>query len=87
MNCQGCNDALVINLDELVYMCPICGNADNAGKWSRITVPANRKAIEAELLKRPMHGRNPASAVNRNWEPGETVATLKQENTEHGIGA
>ena len=86
VNCQGCNDALIINLDELVYMCPICGNAANAGKWLRITVPSNRKAIEAELLKRPWNGRNPAEAVNRNWEPGETVAALKQENIEHGIG-
>jgi len=51
-----------------------------------VTVPSNRKAIETELLKRPMNGRNPAEAVNRNWEPGETVATLKQENTDHGIG-
>ena len=86
VNCQGCNDALIINLDELVFMCPICGNAANDGKWFKVTIPSNRKAIEAELLKRPWNGRNPASAVNRNWEPGETVATLKQENTDHGIG-
>jgi len=52
-----------------------------------VTVPSNRKAIEAELLKRPINGRNPAEAINRNWEPGETVATLKKENAEHGIGA
>jgi hypothetical protein len=24
-------------------------------------------------------------AINRNWEPGETVAMLKNENTEHGV--
>jgi len=86
VNCQGCNDALIINLDELVYMCPICANAANDGKWFKVTVPSNRKAIEAELLKRPWNGRNPADAKNRNWEPGETVAMLKQENTDHGIG-
>ena len=51
-----------------------------------VTVPGNRTIIESELLKRPWNGRNPAEAVNRNWEPGETVATLKQENTDHGIG-
>ena len=45
------------------------------------------EAIEAELLKRPWNGRNPAEAVNRNWSPGETVAMLKQENTDHSIGA
>jgi len=68
-------------------MCVECGNASNDGKWFQVTVPSNRKAIEAELLKRPMNGRNPAEAINRNWEPGETVAALKQENTDHGIGA
>ena len=86
VDCAGCNSALVVDLTELVFMCVECGNNHNEGKWLRVTVPKNRKAIETELLKRPWNGRNPASAVNRNWEPGETVATLKQENTDHGIG-
>ena len=85
----GCNSALVVDLSQPVFMCVECGNAGNAGnegKWFQVTVPTNRKAIEAELLKRPWNGRNPADAKNRNWEPGETVAALKKENTEHGIG-
>ena len=86
VNCRGCNDALFINWSEPIYMCPICANADNGGKWLRITIPTNRAAIETELLKRPWGGRNPAHAINRNWQPGETVATLKKENTDHGIG-
>ena len=86
-DCPGCNSALVIDLSEPVFMCVECGNAGNGGKWFQVTVPRNRAAIEAELLKRPMNGRNPAEAVNRNWEPGETVATLRQENIDHGIGA
>ena len=86
VDCPGCNSALVVDLSELVFMCVECGNNHNGGKWLAVTVPANREAIETELLKRPWGGRNPASAINRNWEPGETVATLKQENTEHGIG-
>jgi hypothetical protein len=86
VDCAGCNSALVIDLSDPVFMCVECGNAANDGKWFQVTVPGNRKAIEAELLKRPMNGRNPAEAVNRNWGPGETVATLKQENTDHGIG-
>jgi len=85
VDCGGCNSALVVDLSVLVFMCVECGNAGNEGKWFQVTVPSNRKAIEAELLKRPMNGRNPAEAVNRNWEPGETVAALKQENTDHGI--
>ena len=86
VDCPGCNSALVVDLSELVFMCVECGNAANDGKWFQVTVPKNRKAIEAELLKRPWNGRNPAEAVNRNWEPGETVTMLKQENTEHEIG-
>jgi len=86
VDCSGCNSALVVDLSELVFMCVECGNAANDGKWFTVTIPTNRKAIEAELLKRPWNGRNPAEAVNRNWEPGETLAMLKQENTDHGVG-
>jgi ribosomal protein L37AE/L43A len=87
VDCPGCNSALVVDLSEPVFMCVECANAANDGKWFQVTVPTNRAAIEIELLKRPMNGRNPAEAVNRNWEPGETVATLRQENIDHGIGA
>ena len=86
VDCGGCNSALVIDLSALVFMCVECANAANDGKWFTVTIPSNREAIEAELLKRPWNGRNPADAKNRNWEPGETVATLRQENTDHGIG-
>ena len=86
VDCPGCNSALVVDLSEPVFMCVECANAGNAGKWFQVTVPTDRADIEAELLKRPMNGRNPADAKNRNWEPGETVAALKQENAEHGIG-
>ena len=87
VDCPGCNSALVIDLSQPSFMCVECGNAANGGKWFKVTVPTDLAAIETELLKRPMNGRNPAEAVNRNWEPGETVATLKQENADHGIGA
>ena len=86
VDCPGCNSALVVDLGQPVFMCVECGNAGNEGKWFAVTVPDNRKAIEDVLLKRPMNGRNPADAKNRNWEPGETVAALKQENIDHGIG-
>jgi len=86
VDCPGCNSALVVDLSELVFMCVECGNAANDGKWFQVTVPKNRKAIETELLKRPWNGRNPAEAVNRNWQPGETITMLKQENTDHGVG-
>tara|TARA_Y100000310_G_scaffold275669_1_gene292318 strand:+ start:604 stop:1026 length:423 start_codon:yes stop_codon:yes gene_type:complete len=87
VDCPGCNSALVADLGHPVFMCVECGNSHNAGKWLAVTIPGNRKAIESELLKRPMNGRNPSEAINRNWEPGETLTMLKQENTAHGIGA
>jgi len=88
VDCSSCtNSALVVDFSELIFMCAGCGNADNAGEWLRITIPANWEAIEYELLKRPWNGRNPAEAQNRNWEPGENLATLRQENIDHGIGA
>jgi hypothetical protein len=86
VDCAGCNSALVVDLGWEFFMCVECGNNHNERKWLRVVVPEQREAIEAELLKRPWNGRNPAEAVNRNWEPGETVATLKQENIDHGIG-
>jgi len=86
VDCPGCNSALVVQLCEFLFMCVECGNTGNGGRWFAVTIPANREAIEAELLKRPWNGRNPADAVNRNWEPGETVAMLRQENIDHGIG-
>ena len=86
VDCGGCNSALVVDLAQPFFMCVECGNNHNQRKWLRVIIPRNRKAIEDELLKRPWNGRNPAEAVNRNWEPGESVATLKQENTDHGIG-
>ena len=85
VDCPGCNSALVVDLSEQVFMCVECGNAANDGRWLQVTLPRNRKAIEAELLQRPF-GRNPADAPTRNWEPGETVADLRRENAEHGIG-
>ena len=86
VDCGGCNSALVVDLSDPVFMCVECANAGNDGKWFAVTVPTDRAAIEIELLKRPWNGRNPADAKNRNWEPGETLAMLKQENIDYGIG-
>ena len=85
--CPVCPSAVVVDLSKLVFMCVGCGNTGNGGQWFAVTVPPNRKAIEAELLKRPRNGRNPAEAINRNWEPGETVGALQRENAAHDIGA
>ena len=49
VDCGGCNSALVVDLAQPVFMCVECANAANDGKWFKVTVPSNRKAIEAEL--------------------------------------
>lgn len=61
--------------------CLRCGNASVAGRWRPVAVPsaADRAAIEAALSVRP----SPSAC---NWEPGESIADLLAENTEHGVG-
>lgn len=47
------------------------------GKRYAITWPKEKDEIEQVLRMRPVE--------NMNWEPGETLADLRQENEEHGI--
>lgn len=80
--CPDCHDAQYVWMDDPqpLFMCVACFNAAAGGGWRRVTVPANRGAVEAALVKRPLPG-------NRNWRPGETLAGLRAENVKHGIEA
>ena len=75
---DGC--AMVVTPAHPYFMCVVCGNEKNSGRWYGVKFPtqAEKKTIEAALLKRPIK--------NRNWEPGETVKTLEAENLMHGVG-
>ena len=71
----GCGSGCYVDLDAgtpVVARCFCCGAIH-----TQVVLPADRPAIEAVLLKRPR-------AANRHWQPGETVAALKAENTAHG---
>lgn len=61
--------------EERWVMCMSCFNAALGHKIRPVAFPKEREKIEALLLRRPL--------TNRNWEPGDTLATLKRENEEH----
>lgn len=69
----------VVWLDIPLGFCLRCGNQGTGQGWRPIAVPPadERRAIEAVLACRPNVG-------DRNWEPGETFASLWRENVAHG---
>ena len=68
--CSGAND---VDPAEPVYLCSSCGWPE---RLAPVVFPEKRIKIERLLLKRPVH--------NRNWNLGETIANLAQQNLEHG---
>ena len=79
-----CGNAIVVSQAEPHFICFGCGSPENDGKWYNVMLPSEWRAIEQELLKRP--ARVAFEASHRNWIPGETVADLRAENAEHGVG-
>lgn len=72
VNCPFCAGAELADPEDRRFFCLSCYNAAAGGKWLAVTWPAQRKAIEAELLKRP-------ATEHVHWIPGETVAQLRAE--------
>lgn len=72
VNCPFCAGAELADPDDRRFFCLSCYNVAVGGKWLAVTWPSQRKAIEAELLKRP-------KAEFANWSPGERVASLRAE--------
>lgn len=76
--------------------CPVCGNAVVDGAARRIIFPEDKEDIEQELLEREliskihpdkidtqtilMPGLVRPKYIARNWQPGETVETLREEH-------
>lgn len=79
--CPDCHDAQYVWTAEAhpLFLCVTCFNATVGRRWRPVLIPSERAAIEAALEPRPM-------PHNRNWTPGETVADLRAENRQHGIG-
>lgn len=78
VDCPFCTSAQLASLTDPRFLCAECGNVNADGKWLPIVWPAGAEVLEAALAIRPTE--------NRNWSPGESVADLHRENTEHGIG-
>ena len=79
----GCGSAMIVTENPDLFLCPECGSPENGGNWYRVTFPGEKAAIENILLRRPAF--RPDNAPARNWIPGETVATLRQENRNRGF--
>lgn len=76
-----CRGALVVTVADPILLCTDCGNEANGGKPFTVVFPAQREAIERELMKRPLLARK---AKARNWQPGETIADLRAEAKRFG---
>ena len=84
VNCPSeCGDAVISSKKVPYYICSMCGNVSNDGKWYLIQYPKDKMAIENVLLKRP--AIIPFHAKTRNWFPNETVEDLEKENAERGL--
>ena len=79
----GCGAALVASRADARYLCVTCWNEAVGGLWVPVVFPAQKGAIEAELLKRP--ARDGFMAATRNWQPGESLADLRRENALRGV--
>ena len=71
----GCTDAVLASSDYPVFVCsvPFCIEKD----YIQIVFPADRIAIEIELLKRPVHASG--LLIHANWVEGETIQNLRDE--------
>ena len=74
--CEDCGDYQLVWQDSPLFMCSICWNVNAGGQFVRVTVPSNINEIYERLRVRKF-------PENRNWLPGESLATLDAENDAH----
>ena len=77
VDCKVCRSAVVVDLEDLVFNCPICRGEN---RWSRIVLPQRRTEIERILLNRPGYRD---AAPSRNWTT-ESISVLRAENRANG---
>jgi len=78
-DCPFCAGAELVDPDEPVFFCLTCGMGDNHHAVMEVKFPRHRVKIEVLLSDRPR-------AKNRNWEPGETLKKMREENKLQGLG-
>jgi hypothetical protein len=94
--CPDCNGAEAVDPDERVFYCLSCGNERVGGKHRKVVFPKNWKAIEKEILKRPVKvrpGRDPIAQaftaipdkLPRAWTTDETLEDIQKQNKEVGL--
>lgn len=76
---ETCRGAEMVSVHDPVFVCASCCNRDNGGRWYAVTFPANKAAIETELLRRPSSARIGELTVTRGWAPGQSIAALRRE--------
>ncbi len=72
-DCPDCNGAELVLPGQKF----ICQSGEHAPVAHEVEFPADFVLINAAVSRRPVQ--------NRNWQPGETVAQLLQENLAHGL--
>lgn len=96
-----CGGAEYVDYDDPVFFCLSCGNSSVNKKLRPVVFPNNYKAIEKEILKRPVKttgikindkamSARPQKYVgrkplSRSWNPNETLADIKAQNKLGGI--
>ncbi len=84
-----CGGAGYVDPSDPVFFCVVCGNVAVHGVWRQVEFPADREAIELEVLRRPVeepanlspvdtaiHSRSLVPGLSRSWRPGESVEQL-----------
>tara|TARA_Y100000310_G_scaffold233219_1_gene236074 strand:+ start:1926 stop:2354 length:429 start_codon:yes stop_codon:yes gene_type:complete len=86
VDCPWCKSAEFVFMDNPIFLCRNCWN-NATTEYIKVSLPKNINAIEAVLEKREKFNWEAGRKVymNRNWEPGETVAFLEKENKDNGI--
>jgi len=76
VSCPWCAGAEILYLSKLQFLCLSCMNKSVNGRFITVDLPSFHNAIEVQLLKRPIQFQN--------YEPGQTIQDLVNENIEHG---
>lgn len=75
-----CGGAEAVDPKDAVFFCISCGNGKDKGKLRKVIFPADYKAIEKEVMARPLKQRGKGDAIEqqtlarpkgepRNWRP------------------
>lgn len=95
-----CGGAEYVDPEESIFFCNSCGNVMFNGEFRPVIFPdeTTRAAIEKVLLARPvdetrgldpiekaMLARPSIPGLSRSWDPGESVADLKEQNRRAGL--